>query len=318
MIARLLALVIAMIAVPATAQVTAPPQAAPSYLTLADLRARYADPSSRFATIDGVEIHYKDEGKGSVLLLVHGSASTLRTWDAATKLLSRRYRVIRYDIPGQGLSANVSDQVAQNVPPAAIAEHLLAMLGVTKVTVIGVSSGGTLGVQLAARRPDLVERLIVSNAPSDPVDTSHLVATPEWAQAQADAKAQGYQGPAFWSAFLTYFAGDGRRIDAATRTGFGDFNRRTPDRNAIALTAKVADHAKAVAADAAVRAPTLLIWGGSDKLLPSAAGRTLLGYLTGTDAAIVYLPDVGHFPPIETPDRFVKIVTTWIEAATPQ
>ena len=306
------ALALALAAVPASAQYAAPAR----YLTLGELRARYADHASRYAVIDGVEVHYKDEGRGPVLLLVHGSSSTMRTWDAAVRLLRGRYRVIRYDIPGQGLSGDVSDAVAASEPPAAIAEHLLAKLGVTKATVIGVSSGGTLGVQLAARRPDLVERLIISNAPSDPVDTSHLVLTPEWAKAQADAKAQGFQGPAFWNGFLTYFAGDGRRIDSATRAGFGDFNRRTPNKNTIALTAKVADHAKAVAAFAGVRAPTLLIWGGSDKLLPTASARILLGYLTGTEAAIVYLPDVGHFPPIETPDRFVRVATAWIEAAT--
>lgn len=289
---------------------------AADHLTLAELRSRYSDQASRFATIDGVEVHYKDEGKGPVLLLVHGSSSTMRTWDAATKLWKGRYRVIRYDVPGLGLSGNVSDEVAATVAPAAIAEHLLAKLGVRRATVIGVSSGGTLGVQLAARRPDLVERLIISNAPSDPVDTSHLVPTPEWASAQADAKAQGFQGPAFWNAFLTYFAGDGRRIGTATRAEFGDFNRRVPDKNGIALIAKVADHAKAVAAFAAVRAPTLLIWGGSDKLLPTSSARTLIGYLAGTEAALVYLPDVGHFPPIETPDRFVKLATAWMETVT--
>lgn len=298
----------------APAATTAQPATAP--LSLTQLRAKYADAASRYTVIDGVEVHYKDEGKGPALLLVHGSSSTMRTWDAATRLLKGRYRVIRYDVPGQGLSGDVPDATA-TVPPAAIAEQLLAKLKVTKATVIGVSSGGTLGIQLAARRPDLIARLIVSNAPSDPVDTAHLVPTPEWARAQADAKASGVQGPAFWSAFLTYFAGDGRRIDAATRAGFGDFNRRAFGRNAIALTAKVADHAKALAADAAVRAPTLLIWGGSDKLLPTASGRVLLNYLTGTEAAIVYMPDVGHFPPIETPERFVAIATAWIESATP-
>lgn len=302
---------------PAAAQSSMMPNTVISYLTLAELRARYADAASRYMTIEGVEVHYKDEGKGPALLLVHGSSSTMRTWDAATRLLEGRYRVIRYDIPGQGLSGDVPDAVGAGVAPAAIAEQLLARLKIAGVTVIGVSSGGTLGIQLAARRPDLVQRLIISNAPSDPVDTSHLVPTPEWARAQADAKASGFQGPAFWNAFLTYFAGDGRRIDTATRAGFGDFNRRTPNKTMIALTARVADHAKAVAADAAVRAPTLLIWGGSDKLLPTSSGRNLLGYLTGTEAAIVYLPDVGHFPPIETPDRFVRIATAWMEAATP-
>jgi pimeloyl-ACP methyl ester carboxylesterase len=68
---------------------------------------------------------------------------------------------------------------------------------------------------------------------------------------------------------------------------------------------------------AAVRAPTLLIWGSSDKLLPASAGRTLRDYLTGTDAGIIYLPDVGHFPPIEVPERFTRIVRAWIEAGVP-
>ncbi|CAM3209674.1 Alpha/beta hydrolase [Sphingomonas antarctica] len=313
MIARLAAALL-LVCAPAFAQ-TAPGK---SYLTLGELRAKYANRASRYATIAGIDVHYKDEGHGPALLLVHGSSSTMRTWDAATRLLTARYRVIRYDVPGQGLSGDVSDQAAATVAPATIAEGLLARLKVTKVTVIGVSSGGTLGIQLAARRPDMVERLIISNAPSDPVDTSHMVLSPAWAKAQADAKASGFQNHMFWNEFLSYFAGDGRRIDAATRAGFVDFNRRSPNKNMIALTARVADHAKAVAADAAVRAPTLLIWGGSDKLLPASAGRTLRDYLTGTDAAVVYMPDVGHFPPIETPDRFVRIATAWIEAATPR
>lgn len=287
------------------------------YLTLGELRARYADPASRYATIAGMEVHYKDEGRGPALLLVHGSSSTMKTWDAMVPLLRRNYRVIRYDIPGMGLSGDVPDAAIGKVEPAEIAEELLRRLQVDKVTVIGVSSGGTLGSFLAARRPDLVERLIISNAPSDPVDTSHMVPTPEWARAQAEARASGFQSQFFWDQFLSYFAGDGRRIDAATRRHFYDFGRRTPHPNFIAMIAKVADAPKARAAMAGVRAPTLLIWGGSDQLLPTSAGRTLLKYLTATDVSIVYMPDVGHFPPIETPERFTRIARSWIEAGVP-
>lgn len=291
------------------------------YLSLADLRAKYADPASRYAAIGGMEVHYKDEGprrtNAPALLLVHGSSSTMKTWDAVVPLLRRDYRVIRYDIPGMGLSGDVPGEALGKVEPADIAEQLLARLGVTKVTVIGVSSGGTLGVFLAAKRPDLVERLIISNAPSDPVDTSHMVPSPSWARAQAEAKVSGFQDAFFWSEFLTYFAGDGGRIDAATRAHFYDFNRRSPHVNFIAMIAKVADAAKTRAAMAQVRAPTLLIWGGSDQLLPPSAGRTLLKYLSATDVSIVYLPDVGHFPPIEAPARFTRIARSWIEAGVP-
>jgi pimeloyl-ACP methyl ester carboxylesterase len=288
------------------------------YLTLDQLRARYADRHSRYFTFGGMDVHFKDQGKGPVLLLVHGSSSTMKTWDAMVPGMVRAgYRVIRYDVPGMGLSSDVPDSAIGAVQPADIAEALLAHRGVTRASVIGVSSGGTLGSFLAAKRPDLIERLIISNAPSDPVDTAHLVPTPEWAKAQADAKRTGFQDAVFWSEFLSYFAGDGRRIDTATRTHFYDFNRRTPHRNFIAMIAKVADASKARAAMAAVTAPTLLIWGSSDALLPPSAGRTLLKYLTATDAAIVYMPDVGHFPPIETPARFTRIALTWIEAGAP-
>lgn len=298
---------------PVTNQQTAHP-----FLTLDQLRARYADRHSRYAQIAGMTVHYKDQGTGPVLLLVHGSSSTMKTWDAMVPpLLRAGYRVIRYDVPGLGLSSDIPDDAIGTVQPADIAEALLSRRSVTKATVIGVSSGSTLGSFLAAKRPDLVERLIISNAPSDPVDISHLVPTPGWAKAQADAKASGFQDATFWNEFLTYFAGDGRRIDAATRTHFYDFNRRTPHKNFIAMIAKVADAPKARAAMAGVKAPTLLIWGGSDALLPTSAGRTLLKYLTATDAAIVYMPDVGHFPPVETPERFTRIALGWIEAGVP-
>jgi pimeloyl-ACP methyl ester carboxylesterase len=289
------------------------------YLTLDQLRTRYADRHSRYLTVAGKRVHYKDQGKGPVLLLVHGSSSTMKTWDAMVPLLLRAgYRVIRYDVPGLGLSDDVPDAALGTVQPADIAEALLTARGVGKASVIGVSSGGTLGSFLAAKRPDLVERLIISNAPSDPVDTAHLVPTPGWATAQANAKATGFQDANFWSEFLSYFAGDGRRIDAATRAHFYDFNRRTPHKNFIAMIAKVADAPKARAAMAAVKAPTLLIWGGSDALLPNKSGHILRNYLTGTEASIVFMPDVGHFPPIETPERFTRIALGWMEAGVPQ
>lgn len=295
--------------------------AASPWLTLDQLKAKYQDSRSRYATIAGLRVHYKDEGLkrpgAPVLLLVHGSSSTLRTWDAMVPLLKARYRVIRYDVPGLGLSDDVPDSVVAATAPAEIAEGLLAQLGVKRVTVVGVSSGGTLGVFLAARRPDLVERLVISNAPSDPVDTSHLVPTPEWAAAQARAKTNGYQDADFWSQFLSFFAGDGKRIDQATRLHFYDFNRRAPHKNFIAMIAKVGDAPKARAAMSAVKVPTLLIWGGSDALLPTSAGRTLYSYLANAEPALVYLPDVGHFPPIETPGRFTTVMRAWIEAGVP-
>jgi pimeloyl-ACP methyl ester carboxylesterase len=67
----------------------------------------------------------------------------------------------------------------------------------------------------------------------------------------------------------------------------------------------------------AVKAPTLLIWGAKDLLLPVPAGKALAGYLSGTDVSMMVMPDVGHYPPLESPERFAKILEAYMEAATP-
>jgi pimeloyl-ACP methyl ester carboxylesterase len=287
------------------------------WLILEALRAKYADPAGHIADIDGVQIYYKDEGSGPAILMIHGSVSTLKTYDRVAAKLTHRYRVIRYDVPPGGLSGAVSDEAAAKLKPVDLAEGLLARLGVKRATVVGVSSGGTLGVQLAAERPDLVERLILSNTPADPVVTTQLVQPPAFLKEQAEAKRTGFQSQAFWNAYLDYFSGDPTRISADLRRQYYDMNRRTPEKHPIALVAQVANHAAAVEAMTHVVAPTLLIWGGRDPLLTPASADVLAAYLTKAQVSKVIMPDVGHYPPLEVPERFAQIVAAYIEAVTP-
>ena len=292
--------------------------AAKPYATLEELRTKYQDPGGHVAVINGVEVYYKDEGRGPAILLIHGSQSTLRTWDRIAPILVRRYRVIRFDIPPQGLSGRVSDELAARLQPTDIPEGLLAQLGVNRITCVGVSSGGTLAVQLAAKRPDLVERLILSNTPSDPVKTDHMKQSAEFVEAQREARETGFQSQKFWNLFLNYFSGDPSRLDQGIREQYYDFNRRGPEKNYLAFVGLVANHERAVAAMNAVQAPTLLIWGGSDQLLVPASADVLAGYLTNTQVSKVFMPDVGHYPPLEAPQRFAQLLSAYIEAATPQ
>jgi len=295
--------------------------AAHPYLSVEQLRKLYADPASRFMTIKGVEVHYKDEGpRGApVLYLVHGSVSTLRTWDVVTASLKARYRIIRFDVPGYGLSGRISDEAAKNVQPVEIAEGLIDALGVKKLTFVGVSSGGTMGMYLAAKRPELVERLILSNTPSDPVDTSHLVMPQGFVAAQARAKAnQGFQDRDFWEQYLTFFAGDPKRISAKTRAQYYGFNRRTPEKYPIALVARIGDGKQAAIEMAKIKAPTFLIWGAADPLLPESAANALARYVQNAPISRVMMPDVGHYPPLEVGARFAQLIAAYVEAGVPK
>lgn len=293
------------------------PVANAPWLTLEQLRAKYADPKGRTAEVGGVEVYYKDEGKGPAILLIHGSVSSLKTYDGLAASLAKNYRVIRYDIPPQGLSGPVSDEALAKLKPTDIPEQLLAKLGVRKVTIVGVSSGGTMAVQLAAKRPDLVERLILSNAPADQVRTGHQTLTPALTAAIDEYKRLGYQSRNYWEAFLDFYAGVPARYGAKFREQIYDMNRRAPRPNVVGLVAVVEDHEKAVAAMNAVKAPVLLIWGGADPLLPYSAMEALAGYLKNAEVSKIKLPDVGHYPPVEVPQRYAQLVRAYIEAAVP-
>ena len=304
-------------ATPAAAGAAAP--AAKPYLTLQQLRDKYQDRKhGRLATIGGVEVYHKDEGKGPVVVLIHGSQSTLRTWDyVAPVLVKRGYRVIRLDMPPLGLSGSVSDEAARKLTPATFVAGLLDHLGVDRFSCVGVSSGGTTCMYLASTFPARVERLVMSNSPSDPVENAKLTPTPEFEAAQKEARETGFQSARFWNAFLDFFSGDPRRLDAGIREQYYDINRRTPERNYTALTGLVRDHDKTLAAMANVRCPTLLIWGARDQLLPPPAADTLAGYLRNTQVSKIFLPDVGHYPPLEVPARFAQLTLDFLQVVAP-
>lgn len=289
------------------------------YLTVDQLRKTYTDKDSRFFTVGGLKIHYKDEGprNGPALLMVHGSESSLRTWDVIAKRLKTRYRIIRLDLPGYGLSDGPTDESLKTLVPTDVPIALLDHLKVRKVTFAGVSSGGTMGMYMAARRPDLIERLILSNTPSDPVDTSHLKLSAGLKAAMDRAQQTGFRDQDFWSNFLTFFAGDPARISVQTQKEYYDFYRRVPEKNLIGLIARIGDGKQATIEMAKVRKPVLLLWGTADPLLPESALNAISRYLSNAQISRVSMPDVGHYPPLEVPERIAQMIAAYIEAATP-
>lgn len=289
------------------------------WLTLDQLRKMYADKQSRYFEVGGLSIHYKDEGPrdAPVLLMVHGSESSLRTWDRITQVLKGRYRIVRLDLPSYGLSQGPTDAAMKALVPTDVPIALLDKLGIRKVTFVGVSSGGTMGMYMAAQRPDMVERLILSNTPSDPVDSSHMIMSPGLVAAMDRMKATGFRDQNFWDEFLSFFAGDANRISAKTRREYYNFYRRVPEKNLVGLLARVGDGKQAKIEMAKVRKPALLLWGGADPLLPESALNAISSYLSNAHISKVVMPDVGHYPPLEVPDRIAQLIAAYIEAGTP-
>ena len=310
---------IALLAQPAPA--AAPEADAPPRLSLPELRERYRSPLDRVLEMEGIEVYYRDEGRGPAVLLIHGSQSTMRTYDELASRLSGRFRVVRYDVPPNGLSGPIPESALGKLRPSDVPARLLAKLGIGKASVVGVSSGGTTGIFLAAEHPQLVERLVVSCAPADPVDMSTLRKSP--AMLEAERRHGDYMDysrtkpKAFWRTYVDFYSAEPGRISDAVVQQMYDFTRRVPERHTTALTGVVADQPKAIAAMNAVRQPVLLLWGAADPLLPPAAAHVLARHLRNASVSILMVPDASHYPPIEIPARYAAILETYLNQVTP-
>ena len=81
-----------------------------SDIPLEELKGKYCNVASKFIEMDGMNVHYKIEGEGNPIVLIHGTGSVLQTWDEWTDSLVRHnYKVIRLDMPGFGITGPRKD-----------------------------------------------------------------------------------------------------------------------------------------------------------------------------------------------------------------
>jgi len=112
---------------------------------------------------DGCDLYYEEVGEGAPILLIHPSGATASTWGSATEELARIGRVITYDRRGYARSGGepVRSVSTHTADAAAILEHLRTPPAV----VVGTSAGATIAIDLAVRRPDLVQAVIAHESP---------------------------------------------------------------------------------------------------------------------------------------------------------
>ncbi len=248
-----------------------------------------------FMAIDGVRVRYVDQGQGSAVVLIHGFAASLDTWDhVIPALVAGGHRVIALDLRGFGWTDRPPGDYSSEAQ-ARLVLALMDQLGVARASVVGHSYGGGVALRLALIAPERVERI-----------------------ALYDAWAYSGQLPAFFHV---------ARADGIGEAMFASwYGERVEDRMALAffdqryVTIELIDAVEAAlrrpgtyaAALAAVRAmhyeniedqyrtiehPALLLWGREDRVTPLEIGERLSRELPG--ARLVVYPGCGHFPMIE-------------------
>ncbi|MFD6224384.1 alpha/beta fold hydrolase [Nocardia asteroides] len=128
----------------------------------------YIDPDSRFATVGGQNIHYKRAGTGPSVLLLHGSGSSLHSFDLVAAALSSSFDVIRPDLPGFGLTGPRADRDYRIQAFVDTVGAFLDAIGVDKTSVVGNSMGGNIAWNFALDHPRRLDRLVLINATGYP------------------------------------------------------------------------------------------------------------------------------------------------------
>jgi pimeloyl-ACP methyl ester carboxylesterase len=266
----------------------------------ASLEASYAKPPSIFVTVDGVRLHVRDTGPrdAPALIMLHGFGSSLHTWEPWARALDGQYRVIRYDMPGAGLSApdpigRYDDDRAMTVLAA-----LMDQLGVARATLIGNSIGGRIAWKFAAAHPDRVSKLVLVSPDGFASPGFEYGRKPE---VPAVLKIMRYVLPEPLMAMnLKPAYGDPARLTDAIVDRYYDLMLARGNRDAM-----LARLGQTVLQDPepilkTVQIPVLLLWGEKDGMIPVANAADYQRVLPHSTLAL--LPGLGHVPMEEAPE----------------
>ncbi len=283
-------------------------------LPQAELETRYVGSASRFAELPGgIRLHYKDEGKGQVLVLVHGYGDNLWTWDGWAGALKNRYRIIRVDLPGHGLT---QAPVGTQIDVAADADLIAALatkLALPKFVVAGNSLGGAVAWEVAVRHPDKLRGLILVDAaglPSDkPAQKPPFIFQLLQYEFARDILKTIDNKPLIVSS-LKGEVGNPAVITPLIVNRWADL-QRAPGHRDILLGTFVLGKGSSGAAIAKITVPTLVLWGEIDPVLDLSVGKKFAATIPG--AHLVVYPHVGHLPQIEIPKASAQDVGKFLD-----
>ena len=282
-------------------------------IPLTELKHKYADATSMYVDVFDMPVHYRDQGRGPVLLLLHGSGSSLHTWDDWVTLLARDFRVIRMDLPGFGLTGPDPTDDYSVARYVEFVNAFASKIGVTNFHLAGNSLGGRIAWNYALVHPERVDRLILIDAagyPRDKPNESPLVfklaklpvinwfATVMTPRSLTESSLQ--------QVFADQRLVTPERVDRYFELMLRPGNRAAfVERANDAVDDRNGDHRN-------ISQPTLILWGVEDRWIPLADGRGFADDIA--NSRFIAYPGVGHLPMEEIPGPTARAAMTFLTA----
>jgi len=133
-------------------------------IPLETLKKKYCNEQSKFIEVNGQQIHYRDEGSGPILVLVHGTSSSLHTWEAWVHELKNDFRIIRMDIPAFGITGETKEHDYTTENYVKFIDDFTRALGIDTFYLAGNSLGGEITWNYAYTHPERVKKMILIDA----------------------------------------------------------------------------------------------------------------------------------------------------------
>lgn len=281
----------------------------------------HADPHK--VVLHGHELSYVDRGSGPVVLFIHGILGSQQQWAHLVDTMDDDHRVLVPDLFGHGESAKPLGDYSLSAHAAAMRD-LLDHLGIDRVTLVGHSLGGGIAMQFFYLFPDRVDRLVLvasgglgrevnavlrsATLPGAAQVLSVLASAPVLSRVEAlgrGASKLGWRPGADLGAVWRGFSSLG---DRESRSAFLATTRAVIDIGGQSISAY--DHLGAVPPIS-----TLIVWGSKDRMIP--ATHALSAQRALPDCRIELFEGAGHFPHLDDPDRFARLLREFIADDTP-
>jgi pimeloyl-ACP methyl ester carboxylesterase len=268
-----------------------------------------------YRSINGVRLRLRDTGPrdAPAVILLHGFGASLDTWEPWAQTLSKRFRIIRFDLPGFGLTGPDPTGDYSDARDMTILTGLMDQLGIDRASLIGNSLGGRIVWNFAALNPDRVTRMVLVSPDgfaSPGFQYDRVSETPLIMQALPYVTPRGLLKANLASAYANKEA-----LSEATLTRYRDMMLAPGVRPAILARMSQVILRDPAPTLAGIQTSTLLLWGEEDAMIPISNAADYLRYMP--HARLVRLPNLGHVPFEEDPVKSIAPVEIFLSGERP-
>jgi len=280
-----------------------------------ELTERWAPAPSQFISVNGQAVHLRDEGPKSdptPIVLLHGTSASLHTWDGWADKLSQTRRVIRFDLPGFGLTGPAVNGDYSLDAYVDFVTSVLNSIGVKRCILAGNSLGGSIAWRTTVAHPERVEKLILVDAGGYPFKPESMPIAFVISQIPVLNHVMEITLPrAAVESSVRNVYGDPTKVSEELIDRYFELALREGNRAALRERFAQLEYSDQSGLVKTIQQPTLVLWGAEDRLIPTSIAARFEQDLP--NGKLITFDGLGHVPHEEDPVTTLAAVEAFLK-----